>query len=168
MKVLGSIPTFVEQLHMIQVRSKSDLPDLQLVSPYCWVKKTWVLENSMQYGIWGQGKGFTWAIFSLTYGCSQKRSHHELAHCCYRPLTKWDDDQATLLKRYKADRRIRSRQRHFVLNNRPVRVADKTSAGWGGFRVRRGRIERISLAIPWTKLYTGGADWSTGRGHFWT
>lgn len=28
-------------------------------------------------------------------------------------------------------------------------------AGWGGFRVRRGQIKRISLAIPWTKLYTG-------------
>ena len=33
-----------------------------------------------------------------------------------------------------------------------------SSAGWGGFRVRRGRIERISLAIPWTKLYTGAAE----------
>ena len=29
--------------------------------------------------------------------------------------------------------------------------------GWEGFRVHSGSIERISLSIPWTRLYTGNA-----------
>ncbi|CAK9022321.1 unnamed protein product [Durusdinium trenchii] len=41
------------------------------------------------------------------------------------------------------------------LEHLEVRPDALSTLGWGGFRVRRGRIERISLAIPWTKLYTG-------------
>ena len=39
--------------------------------------------------------------------------------------------------------------------------------GWGGFRVRRGRIERISLAIPWSKLYTGAQVGDESPMMFW-
>ena len=28
--------------------------------------------------------------------------------------------------------------------------------GFAGFNVRSGHIERISLAIPWSRLYSGG------------
>ncbi|CAE7798448.1 vps13a, partial [Symbiodinium necroappetens] len=41
------------------------------------------------------------------------------------------------------------------LENLKVRPDALAILGWEGFRVHSGSIERISLSIPWTRLYTG-------------